>query len=83
MEKSETPSTLEPKGVREADRVQWNEPRPETLPRPTYWPVALAFAITITAFGILTSLVLSVLGIALFIVAITMWIGEIRHEQND
>jgi hypothetical protein len=76
-------SNLGPKSVPEADRSQWNEPKPETLPRPTYWPAALAFAAAITAVGVVTSLLLSGLGMALFGLAIAMWIGEIRHERKN
>jgi len=75
--------TVGQNGTVAADTSLWSIPRPEKLPRPTYWPAALAFAVTITAFGVVSSLILSALGVVLFVVAIAMWIGEIRHEQND
>jgi hypothetical protein len=77
-----TPPNLGSKRIMEGDGSQWNEPKPDTLPSPTYWPAALAFAVTITAFGVVTSLLLSALGMTLFVVAIAMWIREIRHEQD-
>jgi hypothetical protein len=80
---SERPPKTGPKDPVSGDRSHWNEPKPETLPRPTYWPATLAFAATITAFGVVTSLLLSGLGMVLFAFAISMWIGEIRHERNN
>jgi hypothetical protein len=65
------------------DRSEWSLPRPEALPRPTYWPATLAFGAAVTLFGIVTSLILSGMGIALLVLAIVMWIGEIRDEQHD
>jgi hypothetical protein len=51
------------------------------LPRPTYWPAALAFAITLLAWGIVTSWLIGAVGLALFVLAIAGWIGDLLHEN--
>lgn len=58
----------------------WSTPRPEKIPRSTVWPAALAFAIAFLFWGIITSTILSLVGLLLFIIALAGWIGEMRHE---
>lgn len=59
----------------------WSKPKPDVIPRPTYFPAAMAFGITCSLWGIVTSPV--VLGIGLLVVALSLggWIGEMRHEE--
>lgn len=57
-------------------------PKPETLPEPTYWPAVFAIGVTLLAWGVVTSLLLSLLGLGISIVAVVNWIGDIRHEQG-
>ena len=52
----------------------------ETLARPTFWPAGIAFGITLLAWGLITSVVLIGFGLAVFIVSLIGWIGELRHE---
>ncbi len=54
----------------------------EELPRPTYWPVVMGVAITFLAFGVVTSLIISAVGVLMFIVSLVGWIGELRNEQQ-
>jgi hypothetical protein len=58
----------------------WYIPQPETLPRPTYWPMFLALGIVFSLLGIVTTLIVSGVGFVLFALAIAGWIGELRHE---
>ena len=60
----------------------WSEPRPHRVPEPTYWPLVLAVGITFLALGIVTAIPLMLFGLALSIVAIVFWIGDIRREQR-
>jgi len=60
----------------------WNDARPARLPRPTWWPAALAFGITLLAWGIVTSWMISAVGLVIFIVALGGWIREIIHEHQ-
>ena len=59
------------------------EPLPaEHLPRPTYFPAGLAMGIAFLFWGLITSWVTFVVGLALFIASLAGWITEIRHERN-
>lgn len=61
----------------------WVLPKPEHIPAPTYWPVVMAAGITLLAFGVVTSLIVSGVGVFLFIIALVGWIGDIRNEQRE
>jgi hypothetical protein len=58
----------------------WKEPLPRHLPHPTYWPALLAFAMTLALLGPVTAMPITVVGLALAVVALAGWIGEIEHE---
>ena len=58
-------------------------PKPEVLPKPTFWPLILAAGITLSAWGIVTSYPILILGLGMTIVAVANWIGDIRHEQRS
>ena len=60
--------------------VDWSEPKPGVIPRPTFFPAAMAFGLTFSAWGLVSSPV--VLGVGLVMVAVSLagWIGEMRHE---
>ena len=51
----------------------------EHLPSPSAWPFTVAGGFTLLTFGIITSLALSVLGVALLIAGLYGWIQELRH----
>ncbi len=63
-------------------RPGWTVPHPEELPRPTFWPASLAFAVTFLLWGIVTSPIITVVGGILFGVSLAGWIGDIRHESG-
>ena len=46
------------------------------LPSPSYWPIVLALALPIIAYGVIFNLLLSVAGTALVILAIFGWCLE-------
>lgn len=54
--------------------------KPEELPKPTYWPFFLAFGVVLLFWGILTSWIVSGIGLVMFCVALTGWILEIYKE---
>jgi hypothetical protein len=62
------------------DQSDWNISRPDKIPQPTFWPVALALGATLTCWGLITSLIITGVGAALFAVSLAGWIGDIRHE---
>ena len=59
----------------------WTLPKPARLPRPTYWPVAMALGITFVFWGLVASPAISVIGLALTGVALAGWIGELLRER--
>jgi len=52
------------------------------LPRPTYWPVVLAVGILFLAWGIVTTIAISVIGLLLLALSLGGWIGELRHGHE-
>jgi hypothetical protein len=61
----------------------WSRPEPEHLSEPTYWPAVMALGITMLLWGIVTSVIISIVGLALFALALTGWIGELLHENPE
>jgi hypothetical protein len=70
-------------GAAPGARPGWNQPRPEKLPEPTAWPAALALASTLIVWGFVSSLIISGVGLALFVAALAGWIGDMRHERKQ
>jgi hypothetical protein len=60
----------------------WDIPKPANIPSPTYWPFVLSLGATLMGLGVLTSNVISVTGIVLFILATIKWIGELSSENR-
>ena len=54
--------------------------RPGRLPQPTYWPFFLALGTVFIFWGILTTWVITGIGVAVFAVALGGWITDIHHE---
>ena len=65
-----------------ASPIEWTPPRPQVIPRPTYSPAVMALAIVCLLWGLLTSYLISLLGFVLLVLALTGWIGELRHERQ-
>jgi len=60
--------------------ADWEKAKPEVLPKPTYWPFFLAMGLAFTFWGLLTTWVVLVAGILIFIVSLMGWINILRHE---
>jgi uncharacterized membrane protein HdeD (DUF308 family) len=68
----------------------WHKPKPEVLPKPGYWPFLLALGIAFILWGLAvgfnevfsTIIIVSGLGLILFIVALAGWIGDLRDERK-
>jgi hypothetical protein len=58
-------------------------PLPSVVPRPTWWPAAAALGIMLFGWGLLTSLIIFLIGAVLLGVSIAGWIGEVRHERTE
>lgn len=61
----------------------WSHPKPTEIPKPTYWPAVLALGTILLLWGVVTSWIISLIGLALFIVAITGWIRELYHDHKS
>jgi len=59
----------------------WHKPQPEKLPQPTYWPAVFAFAVVLFAWGWVTTISVSAVGLVLCAIAVAGWIGDLRHES--
>lgn len=62
-------------------RPGWQAVEREPLPRPTYWPAALALAIVLLAWGIATTFLISIVGAILLAISLAGWIGELLHDH--
>jgi hypothetical protein len=67
------------------DKDNWkiNGPKaqPEKLPPPTVWPITLSFGITLLAFGVVTSWIMSLTGLIFFLFGSVGWVEDLRHDQ--
>jgi hypothetical protein len=61
----------------------WHAPLPEKLPRPTPFPAVVAMGATLLALGIVTSWVVSGVGLVVFILGVDGWIRELRHARHE
>lgn len=59
-----------------------NPPKPLHIAEPTYWPLILAVGITMFAWGWVTSLLLTALGLILIVASIVNWIGDMRNDRG-
>ena len=55
----------------------------EPLPRPTYFPAGLAMGVAFLFWGLITTWVVLLVGVALFIASLAGWITEIRHGYKS
>jgi hypothetical protein len=62
-------------------RSGWTVLPPEKPPKPGVWPVTLALGITFLVWGLVTSPIITGVGLGLFAVAMAGWIRDIRHER--
>jgi hypothetical protein len=63
-------------------KANWQKPRDQPIPRPTYAPAVVALAIVCLLWGLVTTFLISLLGAILFFVGLADWIGELRHEHE-
>jgi hypothetical protein len=68
--------------LRAANSEGWTKPQGGHIPEPTYMPVVLALGLVCILWGIVTTYLISLVGLALFVVGISGWIGDLRHERR-
>jgi hypothetical protein len=59
----------------------WSVPKAEPIPEPSIWPATLAVGITCLLWGLVTSMIITGVGVLLFAAALAGWIGGIRHDR--
>lgn len=52
--------------------------KPQEIPPPTYWPAVMALGTTFVFWGLVTSFIISCVGLLICTTALTGWIGELR-----
>ena len=60
----------------------WSKPHGIHIPEPTYMPVVMAIGIICMLWGIVTTYLITLVGVVLFVISIWGWIGELRHEHR-
>ena len=60
----------------------WSATQGGHIPEPTYMPVVLALGVMCMLWGIVTTYLITLVGVVLFVVGISGWIGELRHEHR-
>jgi hypothetical protein len=68
------PTTAKKRGKRKTRLVNVEE----ISPRPSYWPLALAFSLAIVLFGVIGGLLFVVIGVLLALVSVGGWVLERR-----
>lgn len=53
------------------------------LPAPSYWPIVLAFGLALIAAGVVSTIIVSIVGIVVLLVAITGWTLENRVAEGQ
>jgi hypothetical protein len=81
-EHKEGPEQPNPAYPKESLHKDWQKPLPHELPQPTAWPFVLGLGNCLLAWGVVTSWVLSLLGLILTIAGIGGWIARLRDEQS-
>jgi hypothetical protein len=57
-------------------------PKPEIMPEPTYWPAVTALGVVVLLWGTVTTLLLSVIGLATLALGLGGWIGDLRRAER-
>jgi hypothetical protein len=63
--------------------IESSEVRPNAAPKPSYAPFFLALGITMTFWGLVTSLVMSAGGFAVIAGALWLWIRDIAQAWRN
>ena len=67
---------------KQEDTYPLNDPAPEKIPELTFWPFMLAFGVLFFFWGLITSLIITGVGVVIIIIAISGWIQDLSHEHK-
>jgi cytochrome c oxidase subunit 1 len=57
------------------------------LPSPSFWPIVLAFGMALIAVGVVSTIIVSIVGVVVLLVAIAGWtlenraVGQEQHHE--
>jgi len=71
-------STTSPAATRKKRKKVRQPTEAELMPRPSYWPFALAFSLVLALLGFIANPIVLAIGILLVIVAVSGWLLERR-----
>lgn len=62
------------------EHIETVKAKPERLPQPTYFPFFMALGLMFMGWGLLTTWIISIAGLVVFIISLIGWINILRHE---
>lgn len=65
-----------------SDSEKHYKAQPQRLPEPTYWPFMLALGIVVLLWGILTNIIVSAVGLVVFVIALAGWLNDLYKEAK-
>ena len=60
----------------------WQRPLPEALPKPSVWPAVVGLGACLLAAGLVTSWLVSAVGLALFVAGSGGWVADLRQPPG-
>jgi hypothetical protein len=60
--------------------IEMVKAKPEQLPEPTYWPFFMALGMAFAGWGLLSTWLISIGGLIVFVTALIGWINILQHE---
>jgi len=61
----------------------WALARPVNPPPPSLAPAAFSLGVTLIIWGLISSLIITIVGLVVFVISLTEWIKEIRHARQS
>ena len=66
------------RGNQQTDEIERYPADPQDIPAPSFWPFILSFGVVFLFWGIITSFIVSLVGVIIMIIAIAGWISELK-----
>ena len=56
--------------------------QPDVMPTPTYMPAVVSLGISLLVWGLITSPIILIAGLAILALGVAGWIGDLTHESE-
>ncbi len=53
---------------------------PDEIPEPTFWPIFLAFGVLLLFWGLITSFIMTAVGIVIVGFSVSGWVSDLNHS---